>query len=258
ELTEPPPPLESSSQQAKESPSKGKRPGRWRSVRSLEQFWELMAFRQECSSGRLVGFLWGVFEPYGQASPRERESSPSRKSVLPTPADSQDGAPASLQQEQTSSSSASSKTSQPRERPEKTAHYFWPPFTRGTVVLPQKHYDRVNKLLLHLDYATLEVAVESTKRWVDDVAMCVGRKEGWGFEVIGEMPLPIEEGAAERQGKGGEVAGGVNVLAAGMVRKKKRAIDTGDVDQKAENAGVGVGGVQILSAGLVRKKPKVK
>lgn len=36
---------------------------RWRSVRSLAQFWELMSFRQECSAGRLVGFLWGIFEP---------------------------------------------------------------------------------------------------------------------------------------------------------------------------------------------------
>ena len=36
---------------------------RWRSVKSLEQFWDTMAFRQECSSGRLVGFLWAVFSP---------------------------------------------------------------------------------------------------------------------------------------------------------------------------------------------------
>ncbi|KAH6847016.1 histone acetylation protein-domain-containing protein [Chaetomium sp. MPI-CAGE-AT-0009] len=37
--------------------------GAWKSVRSLEQFWEMMAFRQECSSGRLTGFLWLVFDP---------------------------------------------------------------------------------------------------------------------------------------------------------------------------------------------------
>ena len=44
------------------SPEKNPHPGKWKSVRSLEQFWELMAFRQECAAGRLVGFLWGVFE----------------------------------------------------------------------------------------------------------------------------------------------------------------------------------------------------
>ncbi|KAF2455608.1 histone acetylation protein-domain-containing protein [Lineolata rhizophorae] len=49
--------------QLSESPRRGK--GRWKSVTSLDGFWELMAFRQECSSGRLVGFVWVVFEPEG-------------------------------------------------------------------------------------------------------------------------------------------------------------------------------------------------
>ena len=35
--------------------------GQWRSVKTLEAFWEMMAFRQECSAGRLVGFIWAVF-----------------------------------------------------------------------------------------------------------------------------------------------------------------------------------------------------
>jgi regulator of Ty1 transposition protein 109 len=43
--------------------SSGKANGQWKSVRSLEQFWELMAFRQECSAGRMVGFIWVVFTP---------------------------------------------------------------------------------------------------------------------------------------------------------------------------------------------------
>jgi len=37
--------------------------GSWKSVKSLAQFWDLMAFRQECSSGRLTGFVWLVFDP---------------------------------------------------------------------------------------------------------------------------------------------------------------------------------------------------
>ncbi|KAI0197072.1 H3 K56 histone acetylation protein KAT11 [Xylaria flabelliformis] len=37
--------------------------GGWKSPRTLEQFWEMMAFRQECSSGRMTGFIWLVFEP---------------------------------------------------------------------------------------------------------------------------------------------------------------------------------------------------
>ncbi|KAI0129994.1 H3 K56 histone acetylation protein KAT11 [Xylariales sp. AK1849] len=37
--------------------------GGWRSPKTLDQFWEMMAFRQECSSGRMTGFIWLVFDP---------------------------------------------------------------------------------------------------------------------------------------------------------------------------------------------------
>lgn len=49
-----------SSQSIEASPSK-RGTGQWKSITTLDQFWEMMAFRQECSSGRLVGFLWVVF-----------------------------------------------------------------------------------------------------------------------------------------------------------------------------------------------------
>lgn len=49
-----------SSQNIEASPSK-RGTGQWKSIKTLDQFWEMMAFRQECSSGRLVGFLWVVF-----------------------------------------------------------------------------------------------------------------------------------------------------------------------------------------------------
>ncbi|EXJ93681.1 hypothetical protein A1O1_02073 [Capronia coronata CBS 617.96] len=41
--------------------------GQWRSLKTLDQFWEMMSYRQECSAGRLVGFLWLVFSP-GQST----------------------------------------------------------------------------------------------------------------------------------------------------------------------------------------------
>lgn len=37
--------------------------GHWKNITTLDQFWEMMAFRQECSAGRLVGFIWVVFSP---------------------------------------------------------------------------------------------------------------------------------------------------------------------------------------------------
>ncbi|SPN98946.1 related to RTT109 - regulator of Ty1 transposition [Cephalotrichum gorgonifer] len=50
--------------------------GSWRSVRSLEQFWDMMEFRQECSSGRLTGFIWVVFDVQ-ETGPREEATTSS-------------------------------------------------------------------------------------------------------------------------------------------------------------------------------------
>lgn len=58
--------------------------GAWKSVRSLEQFWEMMAFRQECSSGRLTGFVWLVFDPV-QPPPDARAAPSSAANPLTTP-----------------------------------------------------------------------------------------------------------------------------------------------------------------------------
>lgn len=47
--------------------------GMWKSVKTLDQFWEFMAFRQECSSGRIVGFIWVVLSPPTPSIPEEDE-----------------------------------------------------------------------------------------------------------------------------------------------------------------------------------------
>ncbi|KAI9877876.1 MAG: hypothetical protein M1830_002584 [Pleopsidium flavum] len=80
--------------------------GQWKSVRTLEQFWELMAFRQECSSGRLVGFLWVVFTPPETLSRRDGQMSGESQAsmfpdlsdlaMLPTPLQSQQQDPLSF------------------------------------------------------------------------------------------------------------------------------------------------------------------
>lgn len=48
--------------------------GQWKSIRSIDQFWDMMAFRQECSAGRLVGFIWIVFTPIVHTLLRQAES----------------------------------------------------------------------------------------------------------------------------------------------------------------------------------------
>ena len=51
--------------------------GSWRSVTTVDQFWELMAFRQECSSGRLTGFIWLVFDPRPKPQHESQDIRPS-------------------------------------------------------------------------------------------------------------------------------------------------------------------------------------
>ncbi|KAI1354884.1 hypothetical protein F5Y01DRAFT_219686 [Xylaria sp. FL0043] len=77
---------------------KAKLLGGWKTPKTLDQFWEMMAFRQECSSGRMTGFVWLVFEP-----PQTLTHSPQRHSsttssgpaitTLLTPASSFSGTP---------------------------------------------------------------------------------------------------------------------------------------------------------------------
>lgn len=54
--------------------------GQWKSVKSLDTFWEMMAYRQECSSGRLTGFIWVVFDTQA-----EQARPDSASTALPTP-----------------------------------------------------------------------------------------------------------------------------------------------------------------------------
>lgn len=58
--------------------------GAWRSVKSLDQFWEMMAFRQECSSGRLTGFIWVVFDPQKPETARDEAISATAQPVDPS------------------------------------------------------------------------------------------------------------------------------------------------------------------------------
>ncbi|KAI1429642.1 hypothetical protein F5Y12DRAFT_727234 [Xylaria sp. FL1777] len=69
---------------------KAKLLGGWKTPKTLDQFWEMMAFRQECSSGRMTGFIWLVFEPtqtslFPQKQHSNTMSSNPVAATLPTP-----------------------------------------------------------------------------------------------------------------------------------------------------------------------------
>lgn len=284
--------------QTRKSPSKGRFPGQWKSVRSIEQFWEMMAFRQECSSGRLVGFLWGVLTPNSRGkvktikgpltAPSGMQSNPARPcSLKPTEAslvcrDSESSSsskptkwpsvPSSISSQEPEQPIASSSSSSFREHkvknqiptgpvprnerhhlvpPERTRHYYWPTVARGEVVLRAKDYQRVDNLLIHLDYSNEGMAAKSTKRWINDVAVA-GRVEKWGHTVEGRKPISITV-----------ILDNVNVpiLDTSLMRRKRRnddEINSGEAAaQRPASKGIEGPAINILPLGLVRKKPKI-
>ncbi|KAM0283714.1 hypothetical protein ACHAQH_002303 [Verticillium albo-atrum] len=257
--------------------------GMWKSIHTLDQFWEMLAYRQECSSGRLTGFLWVVFDPKKDEQPAEASAS------IPTP-DASFSAPAASEPPSTPSKQRSTnstallltprklfptaqsadsqsvtknekkakkkkkplrgkiKTRQPniktqrrnylKDRKTSTAYYYWPLEGRGQQVVEESNYKRSIELLLHLDFSNLDLAKGSTRRWVSEVGM----GEPWGLEITGQRVVIVGEQAAPAT-----AAGAVNNLS-GMV-KRKRAPAAEEGTEQPPN-------VNVLSAGLVRKKPK--
>ncbi|RAL61716.1 hypothetical protein DID88_002784 [Monilinia fructigena] len=274
--------------------------GQWKSVKTIDQFWEMMAYRQECSAGRLVGFIWIVFTPRVQqyhgevvlgssqsttsaSDNQELKSSPLSVADTTTaistpsssstssfqsqqsPSDSSDVLPCIEASTQSSRSSAQRKKKklsgaiiprQPRiktvnknyllERPETTAYYSWKPEGRGQVIVDEADYHRINELLLRLDFADLELASSSSKRWINEVRSGAGSmSDAWGQLVTGTMVTEITN-------KSNGV--GVATLNTGLVRKKRKS--STEEPQEPTLAASTVPQVNVLGAGMVRKKNK--
>jgi len=284
--------------------SKGKNDssGRWKSVKSIDQFWDMMAFRQECSAGRLVGFIWVVLTPATQNQPTESVAGDSQSTVRTVesqPWDTNSSFPplplsspatsfiASSQAQLSSSpgerkerqalidsqkSAHSSKPStpskkkkltgpiiprQPRiktenknyllEMPSTSPYYSWQPSGRGQVIVSEPDYKRITELLLRLDFANLELASSSSKRWINEVKSSVrgAMSDAWGEVVVGKKEIEVRErGRAE----------GVNMLNLGLVRKKRKVGDT--KEPAPEMVTRDAPKVHILTSGMIRKKAK--
>ena len=262
--------------QTEDVPSTTKHTGRWRSVQSLAQFWEMMSFRQECSSGRLVGFLWALFSPDNLDKLRnpcdcaENTHKPSQ-SALPTPLGSQHQEPARVPRQspprlspapeplsKTPPMSPSNPSPAPppviakadaiQVQPEETKSYYWPLSSRGEVVLRQKDYEQVGNLLLRLDYADEEIAADSTRKWIDDIAQRAAVKN-WGYTVAGEFVPQVINDAGNSANPA--------VLDAGLIRKRKDPPSNLEGPSNKPASINGASAVNMLSTGLIRKKAKV-
>ncbi|RDA91801.1 hypothetical protein CP533_2802 [Ophiocordyceps camponoti-saundersi (nom. inval.)] len=181
--------------------------GSWKSVKTLDTFWEVMGFRQECSSGRMTGFIWVVFDDAdadhnkADPTPRTPEREPngipkttpkklSRSSSDDVPADTPHQGKDKAKKRR-KRLKGQIKPRQPRIKtsqrnhlagmPSTSKYYFWPPQGRGERVVDEAVYKRIVDLLLHLDFSTPDKAAGSSKRWTGEAGM--GRP--WGLEVTG-------------------------------------------------------------------------
>ena len=130
---------------------------------------------------------------------------------------------------------------------EQTESYYWPVSSRGEVVLRHKDYQRVGNILVRLDYADKEKALDSSRKWITDVAERAG-VSSWGQSLEGIAVVKADVTANGDTNK-------ANVLGVGLLRKKKRPAEgtNGVVNGSAS----GASDVNTLADGLVRKKIKV-
>ncbi|KAK3309253.1 histone acetylation protein-domain-containing protein [Chaetomium strumarium] len=238
----------------------------WKSVKSLDQFWEMMSFRQECSSGRLTGFIWLVFDP--------PESDGSLSDSTPPTAAATAAQPPSTVTKKKKKKKLSGRIV-PRipkikkharnhhmdRRPVTTAYYYWPLEGRGDKLVWKAEYKRIVELLLHLDFSTLDKAVGSSQRWLAEVGIGGGADSGI---VVGNAVVP--DSLSADGGVSSAVSGKVTNLTS-LVRRKDASQTTGvdpsqSVDSASKSSEASTGEpsatkqINVLGANLVRKKKR--
>ncbi|KUL84908.1 hypothetical protein ZTR_07872 [Talaromyces verruculosus] len=246
------------------------KPGHWRSVRSLDMFWEMMSFRQECSAGRLVGFLWLVVNPPGLLS---SDGLVSRGAAVPVgtnekiQSESDEIAPAATSAEakfdERSLSGLQDEKPQPSTNTSDAGRsaFYWPEIGRGEIILSEEDYKLANDVLLDQDFETEELAMKGTMAWIRKVAS-VADILWWGVKVTGrKQVIETTQPAVPTQTIGSGL----------IVRKRKKEVEpaTTSVEAEAEVAHANgedkpmeaskdskEGRVNVLNASFVRKKKK--
>lgn len=264
--------------------------GQWKSVKSLDQFWEMMSFRQECSAGRLVGFLWLVINPPGLMNSTTMASQAGNVSGAVTASSvEKSSSSAEDQSRQDASKSETKKTvagtkagveatnASTESHPEpvasveyppvassaelqstKAVPFYWPEAGRGNVVLSEADYKKMMDGVLDHFYDADEI-VSSTKSYIDQVASLADQLT-WGKRVAGTyIPQDTAHQAISTN----------NLLDSGLIRKRKKP--EGDEEKKDANEAIIAqptgtttsesttsqpAAVNVLSAGLIRKKKK--
>ncbi|KAI2793580.1 hypothetical protein POX_a00161 [Penicillium oxalicum] len=268
--------------------------GHWKSIKSLDQFWEMMAFRQECSAGRLVGFLWIVVNPPGLLNSTTMASRAAQGSSLSSAASGKQACndePAvsagdkSLVRDQVSADPQNSTrlsedeagndrkdshvarvdvSKNPSTTPStlpsssESVPFHWPEAGRGEVVLHEADYKKMMDGVLDQFYDSDEV-IASTKSYIEQVASLADQLT-WGKRVTGTCsPRAQDTVSATAQ----------NLLGGEFIRKRKKSEhemdgkddDEANATEQSHTTAASLktdqpSAVNVLSAGLVRKKKK--
>ncbi|KAK8173282.1 histone acetylation protein-domain-containing protein [Phyllosticta citrichinensis] len=229
--------------------------GQWKSVRSLDQFWDMMSFRQECSSGRLVGFIWiNLTPPDLEETVEDEELSSQMGSISEVLAPKVDERKESTRAPKKKKLTGPIMPRTPRikqrtskskriAKDEVTKYYAWPVSSRGELVLDEKAYKRGTELLQRQNFSNYEAASSSTSLWINE-AKLLGGVSSWGLPVVGKKSRPNADSPTNGTG--------VNVLNASAVRKKRKIEE--DTPAPQSNCD----DVQTLSTNLIRKNPKAE
>ena len=228
-----------------------KRDHKWKNVGTVDEFWELMSHRQECSLGRCVGFIWVVVP--GKALGTTVADSAAK---TPSLADSENSQYQSQEKEANSAlpeniplprsprkrpASHALGTLSPKKKRQKAPNLVEPavrktPIVKATITLDDKRYQRaVDSLLNHTDFGSPDDAKLSSTKWIQGVSAMWGNLDEtttWGITMKGQVPTctPAEIQAARDADSNNlprieDIAQKpVNVLSVGLIRKKKKAV----------------------------------
>ncbi|KAK2858535.1 hypothetical protein FQN49_004638 [Arthroderma sp. PD_2] len=180
-----------------------KNSGQWHSVKTLDQFWEMMSYRQECSAGRLVGFLWMVVKP----SPAIVDTSSGQAFTAIDPA----------VKDQAANGDTEAKGGDTAERSLETLENSG---DDSIIHITNGDYKALSDYLLDLDFSNQEEATTSTKQWVEELSSLTGCSKK-GLRIVGKGPL-IRSQPATSTSATTESAVATNLLSGGLIRKRKR------------------------------------
>ncbi|KAH8702235.1 putative DNA damage response protein Rtt109 [Talaromyces proteolyticus] len=241
--------------------SEGAIAGQWKSVKSLDEFWEMMAFRQECSAGRLVGFLWVVINPPGVLSSDKLSNQTQEAGTTDKVQNDALLSGTAAEAESDNRSLNHLQDDQPKPNTEVRGNtFFWPEAGRGEIVLCEKEYKSGNDELLEQDFETEELAMAGTMAWVRKIAS-LADVLWWGKPVTGKRE--ISKTTTSSKTAAVTINSGLNV------RKRKKDAegdDTLHVEAKDEQAvssnttqaetESGSPEVNVLNASFIKKKKK--